>query len=203
MRGAIDRLRAICADLRLPVIHDLGLAAALEALVGEVRGASGIDIDLRATQTSRRPYDVELGLYRIAQEALANAVKHGRPPIMVRVRAESGRGPSSWSRTAVLALARTPSRRRGQPGYFGFLMMAQRAAKLGAALAVADRPKGGTRGPRRLVRRCRQPGRRGRPGRGHMTAEPRPVRVAIVDDHPVVRDGMAALLREYPESRSR
>jgi DNA-binding NarL/FixJ family response regulator len=31
-----------------------------------------------------------------------------------------------------------------------------------------------------------------------MTAEPRSIRVAIVDDHPVVRDGMAALLREYP-----
>ena len=31
-----------------------------------------------------------------------------------------------------------------------------------------------------------------------MTAEPRRIRVAIVDDHPVVRDGMAALLREYP-----
>lgn len=31
-----------------------------------------------------------------------------------------------------------------------------------------------------------------------MTADPRRIRVAIVDDHPVVRDGMAALLREYP-----
>lgn len=31
-----------------------------------------------------------------------------------------------------------------------------------------------------------------------MTAERGPIRVAIVDDHPVVRDGMAALLREYP-----
>ena len=31
-----------------------------------------------------------------------------------------------------------------------------------------------------------------------MTAEPRRIRVAIVDDHPVVRDGIAALLREYP-----
>ena len=31
-----------------------------------------------------------------------------------------------------------------------------------------------------------------------MTAEPHPIRVGIVDDHPVVRDGMAALLREYP-----
>lgn len=31
-----------------------------------------------------------------------------------------------------------------------------------------------------------------------MTTIPDPVRVAIVDDHPVVRDGMSALLREYP-----
>ena len=31
-----------------------------------------------------------------------------------------------------------------------------------------------------------------------MTAEPRRIRVAIVDDHPVVRDGMVALLRDYP-----
>ena len=31
-----------------------------------------------------------------------------------------------------------------------------------------------------------------------MTAEHRRIRVAIVDDHPVVRDGMVALLRDYP-----
>jgi len=144
LRGAIDRLRAICADLRLPVIHDLGLAAALEALVGEVRAASGIDIDLHADGDERLPYDVELGLYRIAQEAVANAIKHGRPPITVRLRAESGsaeleiedRGPGVGED----ALARPAS-----PGHLGFLTMAQRAAKLEADLAVTDRPAGGTR----------------------------------------------------------
>ncbi|HEY4190993.1 MAG TPA: response regulator transcription factor [Candidatus Limnocylindrales bacterium] len=31
-----------------------------------------------------------------------------------------------------------------------------------------------------------------------MSLEHRPIRVAIVDDHPVVRDGIVALLREYP-----
>ena len=34
--------------------------------------------------------------------------------------------------------------------------------------------------------------------RRHDGRAPPPIRVAIVDDHPVVRDGMAALLREYP-----
>lgn len=144
LRGAIDRLRAICADLRLPVIHDLGLAAALEALVGEVRAASGIDIDLRYDGEERLSYDVELGLYRIAQEAVANAIKHGRPPITVRLRAESGSAEleveDRGSGVGEDALARPAS-----PGHLGFLTMAQRAAKLGAELAVADRPEGGTR----------------------------------------------------------
>jgi len=35
--------------------------------------------------------------------------------------------------------------RPASPGHLGFLTMAQRAAKLGAELAVADRPEGGTR----------------------------------------------------------
>src|SRR4029078_4155524 len=85
LRGAIDRLRAICADLRLPVIHDLGLAAALEALRGAGRAASGIDIDLRTDGQERLPYDVELGLYRIAQEAVANAVTHRCPTVALCV----------------------------------------------------------------------------------------------------------------------
>jgi signal transduction histidine kinase len=144
LRAAIDRLRAICADLRLPLIHDLGLAAALEALVGEVRAASGIEIDLRYEGEERLPYDVELGLYRIAQEAVANAIKHGRPPITVRLRAEPGSAEleveDRGSGVGVDALARPAS-----PGHLGFLTMAQRAAKLGAELAVADRPEGGTR----------------------------------------------------------
>lgn len=144
LRGAIDRLRAILADLRLPVIHDLGLAAALDALVGEVRAASGIDIDLRHEGEERLPYDVELGLYRIAQEAVANAINHGRPPITVRLRAEAGSAEleveDHGSGVGEDALARPAS-----PGHLGFLTMAQRAAKLGAELAVADRPEGGTR----------------------------------------------------------
>jgi two-component system sensor histidine kinase UhpB len=144
LRAAIDRLRAICADLRLPVIHDLGLAAALEALVGEVRAASRIDIDLRHDGEARLPYDVELGLYRIAQEAVANAIKHGRPPITVRLRAEPGSAEldveDHGAGVGEDALARPAS-----PGHLGFLTMAQRALKLGAELAVADGPEGGTR----------------------------------------------------------
>ena len=86
LRGAIDRLRAICADLRLPVIHDLGLAAALEALVGEVRAASGIDIDLRydgeaaaAVRRRARALPHRTGGRRQRHQARPPA-DHGPPP---------------------------------------------------------------------------------------------------------------------------
>ena len=78
------------------------------------------------------------------REAVANAIKHGRPPITVRLRAESGLAEleveDRGSGVGEDALARPAS-----PGHLGFLTMAQRAAKLGAELAVADRPEGGTR----------------------------------------------------------
>jgi signal transduction histidine kinase len=137
-------LRAICADLRLPVIHDLGLAAALGALVGEVRAASGIDIDLRCQGEARLPYDIELGLYRIAQEAVANAIKHGRPPITVRFDAVERRAELEIEDHGP-GVGEDALLRPASPGHLGFLTMAQRAAKIGADLSVADRPEGGTR----------------------------------------------------------
>jgi Signal transduction histidine kinase len=144
VRHAIDRLRAICADLRLPVLDDLGLAVALRALVGEVRASSGQEIDLQCDGDHRPPYDVELGLYRIAQEAVANALKHGRPPIVVRLRAQAGRAELDVDDSGTGVGENVLARPAG-PGHLGFLNMMQRAGKLGAELAISDRPEGGTR----------------------------------------------------------
>ena len=89
IRRAVGRLRAICADLRLPVLDDLGLGQAVHALVAEVEPSAG-EIRLELEGDSRLPPDIELALFRIAQEGLANAVKHGRPPIVVQLSISSG-----------------------------------------------------------------------------------------------------------------
>ena len=197
LRAAIDRLRAICGDLRLPVIHDLGLAAALEALVGEVRVASGMDIDLRYDGRERLPYDVELGSTASRRRPSPTPSNTAARPSRC-ASAPSLARPSSRSRTAVPALARTPWRGRPAPATSGSSPWSSAPRSSGPELAVADRPGGGTRV--RVVWSAvpTSPAAEGRSGRGDVTTEPRPVRVAIVDDHPVVRDGMAALLREYP-----
>jgi signal transduction histidine kinase len=144
VRRAVARLRAICADLRLPVLDDLGLAPALHSLVAELDPAVDGDIRLELEGDSRLPADVELTLFRIAQEGLANAVKHGRPPIVVRLETssegaelqidDSGPGIPDGVLTAAPA-----------EGHMGLLSMTQRAQQIGAELAIEARPGGGTR----------------------------------------------------------
>ncbi|HYN64622.1 MAG TPA: ATP-binding protein, partial [Candidatus Limnocylindrales bacterium] len=143
-RGVADRLRTITSDLRLPVLDDLGAGPALEWLVGRVRPLAAGPVVLERVDADRPPAGVELAVFRIAQEALANAVKHGKAPITVRYRvAEDGgvslsvddSGPGIESGAAEEAL---------QAGHMGMANMQQRAEQIGALLDVRRWPAGGT-----------------------------------------------------------
>ena len=142
-REIAERLRAICGDLRLPVLDDLGVGPALEWLCSRLDYTTeSISLD-RISDERRLPADVELAVFRIAQEALSNAVRHGSPPIVVRYRSrESG---SSWrSTTAVRALPTALPGLAEQTGHLGLLNMIQRAEAVGASLTIGRRPGGGT-----------------------------------------------------------
>ncbi|MDP2350152.1 MAG: hypothetical protein Q8M74_03240, partial [Chloroflexota bacterium] len=89
-RGVSDRLRAICGDLRLPILDDLGVGPALDWLVLRIERLAGGEVRLERSDGTRPPADVELAFFRVAQEALSNAVRHGRPPIVVRYRSADG-----------------------------------------------------------------------------------------------------------------
>ena len=70
--AALDETRFAIAGLHPPVLDDLGLAASLESL-----GRSFPGLDVRVGAEARRlPAHVEVAVYRIAQEALQNVVKH-------------------------------------------------------------------------------------------------------------------------------
>ncbi len=108
MTGAIDTslkqletdivaLRALITELRPAALDQLGLEPALLALVDRVRG-NGLDIDAHVelgyehggAETRLTP-EVEAGLYRIVQESLTNAIKHGEATrAMVEVVEEDG-----------------------------------------------------------------------------------------------------------------
>jgi signal transduction histidine kinase len=142
-RTVSDKLRAICGDLRLPILDDLGVGPALDWLVLRIERLAGGEVRLERADGTRPPPDVELAFFRIAQEALANAVKHGRPPIVVRYRSADGAASLSIDDSGA-GITPDAGERGEREGHFGLLNMQQRAEGIGAILDVRRWPSGGT-----------------------------------------------------------
>jgi signal transduction histidine kinase len=83
MKSRIDQglteLRRILRNLRPALLDDLGLVSALKLLVRQANESSGNRVTLESSENADRlPTEIETCLYRVAQEALTNAVKHSR-----------------------------------------------------------------------------------------------------------------------------
>ena len=78
----IDNLRGIISDLRPSLLDDLGLLAAIEALLDRRRDAGLMVVSEVALPDGgfrhERGRDLETTVYRVLQEALTNVVKHAR-----------------------------------------------------------------------------------------------------------------------------
>lgn len=91
----VASLQAICANLRPPALDNFGLTGGLERLVSDLRvRADGVVITLgckgdKEIEGARLPRDLETALYRVAQEALNNCLKHAEATrIAVTLRCE-------------------------------------------------------------------------------------------------------------------
>jgi signal transduction histidine kinase len=75
---SISEVRRISSNLRPSVLDDFGFATALRLLAKDFEKRSGITAALRTAENVPADLqgDVEIALYRIAQEAMANIVKH-------------------------------------------------------------------------------------------------------------------------------
>jgi PAS domain S-box-containing protein len=72
-------VRRLSQDLRPPALDRLGLVPALEWLASDIGKRSGINVEVRIRGVSRRfSPEVELVLFRVAQEALRNAWRHAQ-----------------------------------------------------------------------------------------------------------------------------
>jgi signal transduction histidine kinase len=83
LEEAITNLRALITDLRPAALDELGAQAAVEALA-ERASRHGIEVDVsielaheRGEIDARHTPELETAIYRIVQEALTNASKHG------------------------------------------------------------------------------------------------------------------------------
>jgi PAS domain S-box-containing protein len=75
----MEGVRRLSHDLRPATLDRLGLVAALEWLASSIEKLSGIDVKVEKSGAERRlPGEVELVMFRIAQEALSNVRRHSR-----------------------------------------------------------------------------------------------------------------------------
>jgi PAS domain S-box-containing protein len=80
-------IRRISHGLHPSILEDLGLAAALGELCEEFSARDGIEVEFEQAAVPRRlPVEIASCLYRVAQEGLYNALKHGHAS-QVRLRA--------------------------------------------------------------------------------------------------------------------
>jgi signal transduction histidine kinase len=136
----IGELRRMCSDLRPPMLDQLGLAAALQALAREVTDR-GLPVETHLDDLSLAD-DAAIGLYRICQEALSNALRH----------AEASRATVTLSRVdekTTLTVTDdgcgfTPSEVKDKTGSFGLLGMTERAEGFGGHLEIKSAPGEGT-----------------------------------------------------------
>ena len=77
INSIMEGVRRLSHDLRPATLDRLGLLPALEWLASQV--PSGVSVEVKAYGTERRlPAEVELVLFRIAQEALSNVRRHSQ-----------------------------------------------------------------------------------------------------------------------------
>ena len=144
-REVATKLRSIVGDLRLPILDDLGAGAALEWLVERVEPLAGGPVKLERSDERRPPQNVELAVFRVAQEALTNAIKHGKPPIAVRYDVRTDGRVTLAIDDAGEGIPGEASENAPLEGHFGLANMQQRAEQIGALLDVRRWPAGGTR----------------------------------------------------------
>lgn len=88
-REAMLDMRMLIFELHPPGLEEAGLASALQARLEAVESRSGLQTEFQINGEKRLPLTVEEELYRIAQEALTNAVKHaGAQKVIVRLTAD-------------------------------------------------------------------------------------------------------------------
>lgn len=142
VREAIEMTRCIARGLHPAALESGGLAAALHELVQNTRTLGGVSCELHVAPGTRIDDPVAaLNLYRIAQEALNNALKYSRARrVWIALEAHADVQQLSIGDDGI---GFDPARAANNPG-LGLHNLRHRATLLGGTLSIAPNAQGGT-----------------------------------------------------------
>jgi signal transduction histidine kinase len=139
---ALKEMRLLVYQLRPLALQREGLVGALQQRLDAVEGRIGVKARLLTEGLVELPAPVEEGLYRIAQEALNNALKHAAATsVTVYIRTEDERVELEVVDDGQGFDPKTVSDRGGM----GLASMRQRAEKLGGSLTILSASGEGAR----------------------------------------------------------
>jgi signal transduction histidine kinase len=146
VRALVGDVRRICGNLRPPTIDSLGLGAALQSYTRDWAARTGLKVSLSVDESlGRLPEELELSIFRIVQESLANVRKHAgarsthirlgpasRRAVSIAIE-DDGRGLDGTLDLASLARA----------GHYGLVGISERVALLQGRLRITNGSTGG------------------------------------------------------------
>lgn len=143
--AALREVRHISQDLRPSELDDFGVSSAIRELANHFRERAGTRLTLDLPRGLRRlPREVELALYRIAQEALANVERHARATAVAVSLRKSAKHLALTVSDNGAGFGPRKRARNGGRGGLGLINMRERAEFIGGVLSVQSKPRGGT-----------------------------------------------------------
>jgi signal transduction histidine kinase len=146
LRATVTQVRSL-VDGSAAVVEQLGLAGALREGAEGLTSPAGVALTLELGPLPELPAAVEVAVYRIAMEALTNAVRHGRPR-RCTLCLQAGSSSPGGDLDGPLELT-VADDGRGLPATIvpglGLASMRQRATELGGSWSIDQLEAGGTR----------------------------------------------------------
>ncbi|MBT9539372.1 PAS domain S-box protein [Thiobacillus sp.] len=146
VEATVDVITDVMADLRPPLLDDYGLLPALKSIAEQFSRRMGIGVEVRCpAHLDGLTKQVELSLYRIAQEAMTNLAKHAHARnVKIEVALPPDQVTLTISDDGIGFDPNMQPQYSGRVGW-GMLTMRERAVALGGTLAIDSKPGVGTR----------------------------------------------------------
>ncbi len=205
---SLDYTRSLVSELVPQALYDLGLGAALLWLADQMRRQHVLNVDVSIDAPGLcLPEEDAVLLFQSIREVLFNVLKHGKTD-QATVAMRSAKNELSiriCDQGCGFDVARL---RNDQLNRFGLLSIRERMTALGGRFDLHSEPGKGTTAALRLpleesYRRV-QPAapelekeERGPPPHKEQTASQNAIRVLLVDDHPMMREGLRSVLEAH------